>query len=94
MTKFTALNSGSFMEVVKEVAKQGSAAHDGVAIRANEKSYTYKQLISAASRISTLLCGSDLNAVSSEFYFCDSSQIFLGGKKKRYHLFFTDDLLA
>lgn len=60
---FCSLNSGSFMEVVKEVAKQGSAAHDGVAIRANNKSYTYKQLISAASRISTLLRGSDLNAI-------------------------------
>ncbi|EXB74527.1 Malonate--CoA ligase [Morus notabilis] len=51
------------MEVVKEVAKQGSAASDGVAIRADQKSYTYKQLFSSAWRISNLLLGSDLNAI-------------------------------
>lgn len=50
------------MEVVKEVAKQGSAASDGVAIRADQKSYTYKQLFSSAWRISNLLLGSNLNA--------------------------------
>lgn len=54
------------MEVVKEVAKQGSAASDGVAIRTDQKSYTYKQLFSSAWRISNLLLGSDLNAVSSK----------------------------
>lgn len=66
---FTALQSGSFMEVLKEVAKEGSAARDGVAIRADQKSYSYKQLISSARTISSLLSGADLNAVSFKFTF-------------------------
>lgn len=76
------------MEVLKEVAKEGSAARDGVAIRADQKSYSYKQLVSSAWRISSLLCGTDLNAVSLKFTFCTShnfleetvysSWIFLG----------------
>lgn len=52
------------MEVVKEVAKQGSEACDSIAIRAYEKSYSYKQLFSSAWRISRLLCGADLDVVS------------------------------
>lgn len=42
------------MEVVKEVKKQGSA-HDSVAIKTDEKSYSYRQLIASASRISNLV---------------------------------------
>lgn len=52
------------MEVVKEVAKQGSEARDGVAIRADQKSYSYLELVSSAWRISRLLCGANLDVVS------------------------------
>ena len=55
------------MEVVNEVAKQRSDARDGVAIRADQKSYSYKELISSAWRISSLLCGAELSTVS--FFF-------------------------
>ncbi|OIW11890.1 hypothetical protein TanjilG_25803 [Lupinus angustifolius] len=45
------------MEVLKGIAKQGLASHEGVAIRADQKSYSYLQLISSAQKISNLLCG-------------------------------------
>uniref|UniRef100_A0A803NZU6 4-coumarate--CoA ligase n=1 Tax=Cannabis sativa TaxID=3483 RepID=A0A803NZU6_CANSA len=51
------------MEVLKEVAKEGSAAREGVAIRADQKSYSYKQLISSAQSICSLLCGTELKAI-------------------------------
>ncbi|RDX93083.1 Malonate--CoA ligase, partial [Mucuna pruriens] len=49
----------ALMEVVKAIAKHESAAHDSVAIRADQQSYSYKQLMSSAQKISNLLCGSD-----------------------------------
>ncbi|CAJ1951135.1 unnamed protein product [Sphenostylis stenocarpa] len=49
----------TLMEVVKAIAKQEPTAHENVAIRADQKSYSYKQLISSAQRISSLLCASD-----------------------------------
>ncbi|CAJ2656209.1 unnamed protein product [Trifolium pratense] len=48
------------MEVFKAVAKQELAAHGSVAIRADQKSYSYKQLISSVHQISNLLCGNDV----------------------------------
>ncbi|GAU13814.1 hypothetical protein TSUD_261410 [Trifolium subterraneum] len=48
------------MEVFKAVSKQELAAHGSVAIRADQKSYTYKQLISSVHKISNLLCGNDV----------------------------------
>ncbi|GFZ04172.1 AMP-dependent synthetase and ligase family protein [Actinidia rufa] len=51
------------MEVVKAVARQGSASCESVAIRADQKSYTYGQLISSAWRISRLLCHACLKTV-------------------------------
>lgn len=75
---FAALQSGSFMEVVKEVAKRGSEARDSVAIRADEKSYSYVQLISSAWRISRLLCGAELDVVSVDLLFPPVTN--LGGK--------------
>ncbi|CAJ2656215.1 probable CoA ligase CCL8 [Trifolium pratense] len=50
----------TFMEVFKAVAKQELAAHGSVAIRADQKSYSYKQLISSVHQISNLLCGNDV----------------------------------
>lgn len=60
----TASDHKTFMEVVKAVARQGSASCERVAIRADQKSYTYAQLISSAWRISKLLCSANINTVS------------------------------
>ena len=53
------------MEVVKAVGRQGSAAPDSVAIRADQQSYSYIQIISSAVKISNLLNNSDIKTVSS-----------------------------
>jgi malonyl-CoA/methylmalonyl-CoA synthetase len=53
------------MEVVKAVATQGSAALHSVAIRADQQSYSYTQLISSALKISNILTSSDLKTVSN-----------------------------
>lgn len=55
------------MEAVK-VTNQGSATRDDVAIRYDQKSYSYNQLISSASSISSLLSSRHLNAVSFSFF--------------------------
>ncbi|KAI6671892.1 hypothetical protein NL676_006777 [Syzygium grande] len=56
-------HSRSFMEVVKAAIQQGSTARDSVAIRADQKSYSYLQLISSAFDISKLLCSEDLKTI-------------------------------
>ncbi|PSS07424.1 Malonate--CoA ligase [Actinidia chinensis var. chinensis] len=61
--RFYSLDHNTFMEVVKAVARQGSASCESVAIRADQKSYTYGQLISSAWRISRLLCNACLKTV-------------------------------
>jgi malonyl-CoA/methylmalonyl-CoA synthetase len=61
----TASHSGTFMEVVKAAGRQGSAALHSVAIRADQQSYSYTQLISSALKISNILSSSDLKAVSA-----------------------------
>ncbi|KAA0046889.1 malonate--CoA ligase isoform X1 [Cucumis melo var. makuwa] len=48
------------MEVVKSAAKHGATCRESVAIRANQKSHSYIQLISSALKISDLLTSSDL----------------------------------
>ncbi|KAI8544465.1 hypothetical protein RHMOL_Rhmol08G0298900 [Rhododendron molle] len=58
-----ALDHRTFMEVVKAVARQGSASCERVAIRADQKSYTYAQLISSALKISRLLCSANVKTV-------------------------------
>ncbi|KAJ0075905.1 hypothetical protein Patl1_34256 [Pistacia atlantica] len=57
----SSLRSSTFMEVVKAACIQGSVALDSVAIRADDKSYSYTQLVSSALRISRLLSSNDLN---------------------------------
>ncbi|KAJ7963028.1 malonate--CoA ligase-like [Quillaja saponaria] len=82
---YSASPSGTFMEVVKAVAEHGSPAHSKVAIRADQKSYSYNQLISSALKISSLLSSSDLiNA-------CDlgnqgTPPVSFNGIKKPIHL--------
>lgn len=51
------------MEVVKLAAKHGSTCRENVAIRANQKSHSYIQLISSALKISDLLTTSNLQTV-------------------------------
>lgn len=51
------------MEVVKSAAKHGATCRESVAIRANQKSHSYIQLISSALKISDLLTSSDLRTV-------------------------------
>lgn len=63
----------TLMEVVKAIAKHEPTVPESVAIRADQKSYSYKQLITSAQKISNLLCGSDAQTVSYtlEFpYYC------------------------
>ncbi|XLR42901.1 hypothetical protein HN51_026928 [Arachis hypogaea] len=57
-----ASHSASVMEVFKAVAKNELATHGSVAIRADQKSYSYRQLILSAEKISNILCGSDVKA--------------------------------
>ncbi|GAV64455.1 AMP-binding domain-containing protein [Cephalotus follicularis] len=57
---FSSSHSVSFMEVVKAVYKQGSAAPDTVAIRADQKSYSYRDLVLSVQKIYSLLCSVDL----------------------------------
>lgn len=52
------------MELVKEVASKGPESQKNIAIRADEKSYSYLQLISSARRISNLLSKLELKTVS------------------------------
>lgn len=60
---YAVLSSYTFMEVVKSAAKHGSTCRENIAIRANQKSHSYLQLISSALKISDLLTSSDLQTV-------------------------------
>ncbi|KAJ4718092.1 Malonate--CoA ligase [Melia azedarach] len=60
----SSLHSNSFMEVVKAAYRQSSVSRDSVAIRADEKSYSYAQLVSSALKISSLLCSKDLKTTT------------------------------
>lgn len=51
------------MEVVKAVARQGSASRASVALRADQKNYGYSQLFASAWRISRLLSDPDQKTV-------------------------------
>ncbi|OIS96120.1 malonate--coa ligase [Nicotiana attenuata] len=47
------------MELVKEIASKGPESQGNIAIRVDEKSYTYLQMISSATSISSLLSNLD-----------------------------------
>lgn len=51
------------MEVFKAVLSEGSNACDRIAIKADEKSYSYGQLTSSALTISKLFCREDTTNV-------------------------------
>ncbi|XAR50655.1 Long-chain-fatty-acid--CoA ligase [Bertholletia excelsa] len=57
---FSSLHQNTFMEVLKEVARHGSSSSKKIAIRADQRSYTYANLISSAKRISKLLCNAEV----------------------------------
>ncbi|OMO66674.1 AMP-dependent synthetase/ligase [Corchorus olitorius] len=54
-TLLAEFESGTVMEVIKAACRRGSSAAESIAIRADQKSYTYKQLVSSAFNISRLL---------------------------------------
>ncbi|KAL3528748.1 hypothetical protein ACH5RR_008070 [Cinchona calisaya] len=61
---FSSESSSSLLtELVKAVASKGSETGQSIAIRSEQKSYTYHQLISSAWRISCLLCNGDFKTV-------------------------------
>ena len=62
--KNAASRSNLLMELVKAVASKGSQTGQSIAVRSEQKSYSYHQLISSAWRISTLLCNGGLKTVS------------------------------
>uniref|UniRef100_A0A803LNH6 4-coumarate--CoA ligase n=1 Tax=Chenopodium quinoa TaxID=63459 RepID=A0A803LNH6_CHEQI len=80
MSMCIALSSSSIMEVVKAVATQCSSASNNVAIRADRKSYSYKQLILSAERISSILCTSGFQS-SSEAKQLDHASVSVDGLK-------------
>ncbi|XP_077210921.1 AMP-dependent synthetase and ligase family protein isoform X2 [Tasmannia lanceolata] len=57
---FSRSSSLTFMEEVKAAFRCSSAAHESIAIRVEQQSYSYIQLISSALNISNLLCNSNL----------------------------------
>ncbi|KAI4324750.1 hypothetical protein MLD38_030207 [Melastoma candidum] len=59
----SAFHSPSFMEVVKASAKRGSAASESTAIRADGKTYSYREVISSAFDICELLSTMDLKPI-------------------------------
>ncbi|XP_021736889.1 malonate--CoA ligase-like [Chenopodium quinoa] len=77
---YSTLSSSSIMEVVKAVATQCSSASNNVAIRADRKSYSYKQLILSAERISSILCTSGFQS-SSEAKQLDHASVSVDGLK-------------
>lgn len=54
----------TFMEVVKDAARRGSASRESIALRVEQQSYSHFQLILSAWRISNLLCNKDFKSVS------------------------------
>lgn len=66
------------MEVFKAAYKKGSMARDSVAIRADQNSYSYDQLVSSALRISSLLCSNDLKTTSEKTK-NENSAVLAGG---------------
>lgn len=65
------------MELVKAVASQGSATPQSVAIRAEQKNYTYLQLISSAWKISNLLTSANLRNVRFIVYAMNTKSLYV-----------------
>ncbi|KAJ8755918.1 hypothetical protein K2173_024463 [Erythroxylum novogranatense] len=63
---YTPTRRCSAMEVVKSVYREGSEAGNKTAIRADQKSFSYGQLTSSASKISELLCSCGLKTLDDD----------------------------
>ncbi|KAG0456464.1 hypothetical protein HPP92_024252 [Vanilla planifolia] len=61
ISDFVRASPNILMEVVKATLKRASAAHDSVAIRAENNCYSYTQLVSTACNICDQLCSSNLS---------------------------------
>ncbi|XP_059457568.1 probable CoA ligase CCL8 [Corylus avellana] len=79
---YSSSHSGTFMEVVKAAGRQGSAALHSVAIRADQQSYSYTQLISSALKISNILSSSDLKITCKH----ENHSLSVDGKGGHGHL--------
>ncbi|KAF6164441.1 hypothetical protein GIB67_025267 [Kingdonia uniflora] len=62
----TVSSSGALMELVKAVGNHGSGKHGSIALRVEQESYTYAQLVSSAKHISDLLCKSVSKSTSDD----------------------------
>ncbi|XP_050286131.1 probable CoA ligase CCL8 isoform X2 [Quercus robur] len=82
---YSSSHSGTFMEVVKAVGRQGSAAPDSVAIRADQQSYSYRQIISSAVKISNFLNYSDIKT-PCEARKDENPSLSIDGMGKQRHL--------
>ncbi|KAK2654766.1 hypothetical protein Ddye_014622 [Dipteronia dyeriana] len=61
----SSLQSNTFMEVFKATCRQGSLSRDSVAIRSDQQSYSYGQLVSSALKISALLSSNETSSHGS-----------------------------
>ncbi|KAI9162544.1 hypothetical protein LWI28_028382 [Acer negundo] len=61
----SSLQSNTVMEVFKAACRQGSLARDSVAIRSDQQSYSYGQLVSSALKISALLSSNETSSHGS-----------------------------
>ncbi|KAJ6828511.1 malonate--CoA ligase isoform X1 [Iris pallida] len=61
--KAAGVSPHTFMEVTKAALARASASHESVAIRAENKSYSYVQLISSSLKISNFLCSEGLKTM-------------------------------
>ncbi|KAK1576122.1 hypothetical protein Q3G72_011146 [Acer saccharum] len=61
----SSLQSNTVMEVFKAACRQGSSARDSVAIRSDQQSYSYGQLVSSALKISALLSSNETSSHGS-----------------------------
>uniref|UniRef100_A0A7N2LN54 AMP-dependent synthetase/ligase domain-containing protein n=1 Tax=Quercus lobata TaxID=97700 RepID=A0A7N2LN54_QUELO len=82
---YSSSHSGTLMEVVKAVGQQGSAAPDSVAIRADQQSYSYRQIISSAVKISKFLNNSDIKT-PCEARKDENPSLSIDGMGKQRHL--------
>lgn len=62
------LAANTFMDVVKATLKRASTAHDSVAIRAENNSYSFAQIVSSAWSICNYLCNGNFESVSRFFF--------------------------
>ncbi|KAG9456124.1 hypothetical protein H6P81_000632 [Aristolochia fimbriata] len=63
---FCGTTSPTFMEVVRTAAKHSSSSHESIALRVDQKSYTYSQLVASASKVSSILSSLNLKSIEEK----------------------------